>query len=88
MDAALSEVVKIPGNFNQKEFQIPSDTGRLMKLIKGFVNILLRGDFVWSRTAQDTNVSRESPPPGQQMKKNYTNPATEVIPEEEEDDSK
>lgn len=90
VEIALSEIVDARANYLvAREHKIPSNTRRLKELIDGLIAMLFKGDSFTSRNIHDANksVSRESPPPGCQMKKNYTNPATEVIPEEEEDDS-
>ena len=86
MEMALSEVVDAPGGQNFRTISIPRSTEKLKAMITALMNMLAKGDFFASRSNHDANISRESPPPGHQSKKNYTNPATEVIPEEEEED--
>lgn len=81
-------MVDVPGDYNTRELRIPTETKRLKTLISALVDMLFKGDFFTAKSIHDTkSMSRESPPPGPQIKKNYMNPATEVIPEEEEDES-
>lgn len=91
MEVALSEIVGngIQGHGSMsRELKLPSDTKRLKELINDLMKLLLKGDFFTGKIMKhDTSkgiVSRET----SQMKKNFTNPATEVIPEEDEVDQR
>lgn len=88
VEIALSEVVHVPDDYNTRELKIPTETKRLKTCISALIDMLFKGDFFTVKSIHDTkSMSSESPPLGPQMKKNYINPATEVIPEEEEDES-